>query len=97
MGYRSYLIYARASLGVHARRLRAALRDGDRGASAVELAFITAGMLIVAGIIYVAIHTFVTKESGSITGNTGPASGGGAGGGGGGGAGGLGGGTGAGG
>lgn len=75
MDYRSYSIYARTVLGTHARRLRTALRDGDRGASAVELAFITAGLLIVAGVIYIAIKTFVTNESNSITGNTGPASG----------------------
>jgi Flp pilus assembly protein TadG len=75
--YRSYFMYARTMLGTHARRLRTALRDGDRGASAVELAFITAGLLIVAGVIYIAIKTFVTNESNSITGNTGPASGGG--------------------
>lgn len=81
MDYRSYIAYARASLGTHMARLRAALRDGDRGASAVELAFITAGLLIVAGIIYLAIHTFVQNESNNITSNTGPgSSGGGAGG-----------------
>ena len=44
MDYRSYLTYARASLGTHLARLRSAVRDGDRGASAVELAFITAGL-----------------------------------------------------
>jgi hypothetical protein len=45
----------------------------------VELAFITAGLLIVAGIIYFAISSFVTKESSNITNNTGPAGGGGGG------------------
>ncbi|MGH3251920.1 MAG: hypothetical protein ACRDOI_37710 [Trebonia sp.] len=72
MDYRSYITYARASLGTHLARLRASVRDGDRGASAVELAFITAGLLIVAGVIYVAIHSFVQKQSNTITGNTGP-------------------------
>jgi hypothetical protein len=72
MEYRSYFTYARASLGTHTVRLRAAVRDGDRGASAVELAFITAGLLVVAGIIYLAIHTFVTNQSNKIQGNTGP-------------------------
>jgi Flp pilus assembly protein TadG len=62
----------RAANGVHVARLRAALRDRDRGASAVELAFITAGLLIVAGVIYVAINTFVTTQSTKIQGNTGP-------------------------
>jgi Flp pilus assembly protein TadG len=80
MDYRSYITYARASLGTHMARLRAALRDGDRGASAVELAFITAGLLVVAGVIYLAIHTFVKNESNSITSNTGPATDGGGGG-----------------
>jgi len=38
----------------------------------VELAFITAGLLIVAGLIYAAIQVFVTNQSTKITGNTGP-------------------------
>jgi hypothetical protein len=71
MDYRSYITYARASLGTHIARLRAAARDGDRGASAVELAFITAGLLIVAGVIYLAISTFVTKQANNITNDTG--------------------------
>jgi hypothetical protein len=79
MDYRSYLTYARASLGTHLARLRAAVREGDRGASAVELAFITAGMLIVAGVIYFAIKTFVTTQSNNITNNTGAGGAGGAG------------------
>lgn len=72
MDYRFYYTYARAFLGAHAARLRAALQDGDRGASAVELAFITVGLLVVAGIIYAAINTFVNHESTKIQGNTGP-------------------------
>lgn len=72
MDYNRYLGYLRAAYGMHMARMRAALRDGDRGASAVELAFITAGLLIVAGLIYAAIHTFVTNQSTNITGNTGP-------------------------
>jgi Flp pilus assembly pilin Flp len=72
MDSRHYYTYARAWFGTHTARLRASLRDGDRGASAVELAFITVGLLIVAGIIYAAIRTFVTNESNNIQGNTGP-------------------------
>ena len=72
MDYKSCFRYMRAAHGVHMVRLRAALRAGDRGASAVELAFITAGLLIVAGIIYAAINTFVTKQGTKITDNTGP-------------------------
>jgi Flp pilus assembly pilin Flp len=72
MDSRHYHTYARAWLGMHTARLRASLRDGDRGASAVELAFITAGLLAVALIIYMAIKTFVTNESNQIQSNTGP-------------------------
>jgi hypothetical protein len=72
MDYRNSFTYTWASLGTHRARLRAALRDGDRGASAVELAFITAGLLVVAGLIYLAIHTFVQNESNKIQSNTGP-------------------------
>ena len=72
MDYRNYFTYTWASLATHMARLRAALRDSDRGASAVELAFITAGLLIVAGVIYLAISHFVTNESNQIQGNTGP-------------------------
>jgi Flp pilus assembly protein TadG len=72
MDYNGYLGYLRAAYGVHTDRLRAAMRDGDRGASAVELAFITAGLLIVAGLIYVAINTFVTNQSTKIQNNNGP-------------------------
>jgi Flp pilus assembly protein TadG len=75
MDYQGYVAYARASLGMHIARLRAALRDGDRGASAVELAFITAGLLVVAGIIYWAIEAFVKNQSNNITSNTGPGGG----------------------
>ena len=73
MDYKSYLTYMRAANGVHMARLRAALRAGDRGASAVELAFITAGLLLVAGLIYGAISIFVRTQSTNIQGNTGPA------------------------
>lgn len=72
MDYRSYFTYTWTSLATHMARLRVALRDGDRGASAVELAFITAGLLVVAGLIYLAIHTFVQNESNKIQSNTGP-------------------------
>jgi Flp pilus assembly protein TadG len=72
MDYRNYFTYAWASLGTHLARMRAAFRDGDRGASAVELAFITAGLLIVAGVIYIAIKTFVTNQANKINGDTGP-------------------------
>jgi hypothetical protein len=72
MDYRSYIAYARASLGMHLARLRAAVRDGDRGASAVELAFITAGLLVVAGVVYAAITLFVNNQKAVINNTTTP-------------------------
>jgi hypothetical protein len=53
-------------LAVHLDRFRAARADGDRGASAVELAIITAIILVVAGVILAAIRAFVNKESATI-------------------------------
>lgn len=72
MDYQHLYTYGRAWFALHTARLRDSLRDGDRGASAVELAFITAGLLIVAALIYAAIHEFVNKESSTIKSNTGP-------------------------
>ena len=62
------LIYLRASLGTRVARLRVALRDKDRGASAVELAVITAVVLGIAIALLVVIQNFVKNESGKITG-----------------------------
>jgi hypothetical protein len=62
------LIYLRASLGMSVARLRVALRDKDRGASAVELAVITAVVLGIAIALLVVIQNFVKNESGKITG-----------------------------
>ena len=62
------LTYLRASLGTRMARLRVALRDQDRGASAVELAVITAVVLGIAIALLVVIQNFVTNESGKITG-----------------------------
>jgi len=72
MDFRIYVTYARASLGTHLARLRAAVRDGDRGASAVELAFITAGLLVVAGVVYGAITLFVNNQKAAINNTTTP-------------------------
>ncbi len=72
MDYRSYLTYARSSFGTHLARLRAAVRDGDRGASAVELAFITAGLLTLAVVIFAAIKLFVSNQTTAITNTTTP-------------------------
>jgi Flp pilus assembly pilin Flp len=62
------LTYLRASLGMSVARLRVALRDKDRGASAVELAVITAVVLGIAIALLVVIQNFVKNESGKITG-----------------------------
>jgi Flp pilus assembly protein TadG len=62
------LTYLRALLGMRLAQFRVALRDQDRGASAVELAIITAVILVIAGIILAAINTFVTTQSGKING-----------------------------
>lgn len=71
--------YLRAVLGVHAVRLRAALQDRDRGASAVELAIITAVLVAIAIALLAVIRTFVTNQSNQINQNA-PAGGNGAGG-----------------
>lgn len=66
MSYQSYFTYLRAALGVHAARLRTAVREGERGASAVELAIITAMMLIIAGAVVGAIKIFTTNANNQI-------------------------------
>jgi hypothetical protein len=60
--------FLRTVLGVHLARLREARADGDRGASAVELAIITAVIITIAGIILAAVNAFVSNESGKIQG-----------------------------
>jgi diacylglycerol kinase len=64
----SALTFLYAFLGTRITRLREA-RDGkDRGASAVELAIITAVIIGIAGIVLAAINIFVTNESAKISG-----------------------------
>jgi hypothetical protein len=60
------LVYLRAFWGVHAAALRSAWRDKDRGASAVELAIISAVILLIAAIVLAAVRFFVNKESKAI-------------------------------
>ena len=64
----SLVPYARALLGTHVAALRTAWRDGDRGASAVELAVITAIILAVALFLLLVIKRFVHTEAGKIHG-----------------------------
>jgi Flp pilus assembly protein TadG len=66
----SHFMYLRAAFGLHLERLRAAMRERDAGASAVELALITVGMIVIAGIIVAAIKVFVKGAQGNIEGNT---------------------------
>jgi Flp pilus assembly protein TadG len=69
MGYlNETLTYLRVALGASVSRLHGALRNKDRGASAVELAIITAVILVIAGIILAAINAFVTTQAGKING-----------------------------
>jgi len=71
MGSRNYLgnsvlEYLRALLGTHAAALRAACRERDRGASAVELAVITAIILAIAVALLAVIRIFVRTEQSKI-------------------------------
>jgi Flp pilus assembly protein TadG len=61
----------RLFLSARVAGLREARADGDRGASAVELAIITAVILVIAGIILAAITQFVNTQSDTIRGNGG--------------------------
>jgi Flp pilus assembly protein TadG len=62
--------YLRAFLGVHLVALRTAWRDRDRGASAVELAIITAMILAVAVILLAVITRFVKGAAKQIQSTT---------------------------
>jgi hypothetical protein len=62
------LDYVRALLGAHMSALRTAWRNSDRGASAVELAVITAIILAVALFLLLVIRRFVHTEAGKIHG-----------------------------
>jgi len=59
--------FAQALLGVHAARLRAAWAEKDRGASAVELAVITAVIVGLAVVILGVILAFAKKQETQIT------------------------------
>jgi hypothetical protein len=58
--------YLRAFLGVHAARLRAAAAEKDRGASAVELAVITAVLVGLAVAILIVIVKFANGQAKNI-------------------------------
>jgi cytochrome c biogenesis factor len=67
----SLMPYMTALLGVHRTRLTQARDRGDAGASAVELAIITAIVLGIAAALLVVIQTFVNKEQTKISGTDG--------------------------
>ena len=52
------ITYLKAFLGAHARRLREARTEGERGASAIELAIITGVLVLLA----VGVLAFVINE-----------------------------------
>jgi hypothetical protein len=62
------MTFLRTVLGVRLARLQAAARDQDAGASAVELAIITAVILGIAAALLLVIKNFVTTESAQIHG-----------------------------
>jgi uncharacterized membrane protein affecting hemolysin expression len=61
--------FLRVVLTTHLAAFRDARTAGDRGASAVELAIITAVIIVIAGVILAAINLFVTNESNKISTN----------------------------
>jgi Flp pilus assembly protein TadG len=65
----------RAFLGAHAARLRSAMREKDRGASAIELAIITAVLVGLAVIILAIIYKFANARANTITTHTIPGNG----------------------
>lgn len=67
--------YLRTLHAGHAARLRRALRDKDRGASAIELAIITAVLVGLAVLILAIIYNFATSQANTITNHTIPGNG----------------------
>jgi len=67
--------YLRALLASRTARLRRAARSSDRGASAIELAIITAVLVGLAVIILTIIYNFATSQANTITTHTIPGGG----------------------
>jgi len=59
--------YLRAYLGAHAQRLRQAQADGERGASAIELAIITGVLVLLAIGVLTVIITEVNSGKSTIS------------------------------
>jgi hypothetical protein len=60
------LVWLGALIGTHLARLRAALGERDRGASAIELAIITAVLVALAAAILTIIVTFAKNQGNKI-------------------------------
>lgn len=58
--------FLRAFLGAHVARLRVHWRDGERGASAVELAVITGALVAIAVVIITVIYKVVGTANTNI-------------------------------
>jgi len=65
----------RVFLSAHAARLRSAMREKDQGASAIELAIITAVLVGLAVIILAIIYKFADAQANTITTHTIPGNG----------------------
>jgi multisubunit Na+/H+ antiporter MnhC subunit len=63
--------YTRALIGVHIDRLKDARQHRDTGASAIELAIITAILVGLAVAVLVIVNTIVTNRKNEITKNNG--------------------------
>ncbi len=61
------ITYMKAFLGAHIERFRQARADGERGASAIELAIITGVLVLLAVGVLALIETEVSNGSKSIT------------------------------
>jgi ABC-type sulfate transport system permease subunit len=68
--------YAKAFLGVHVSQLREARERKDAGASAIELAIITAIIVLLAGVVIGVVAAVIRGRSTEITGNNGGITGG---------------------
>lgn len=60
------LAWLGALIGTHSAQLRAAVRERDRGASAIELAIITAVLVALAAAILTIIVTFAKNQGNKI-------------------------------
>lgn len=73
--YSERAAFLRTFLGAHAARLHQAVRDGDRGASAIELAIITAVLVGLAVVILGIIYKYADNQAQTVTTHTLPGTG----------------------